>query len=159
MGRLLARIGRIVFWLLWPFWVVYFRVSPDRTRIFVVADNKLLLIRTWLGADAWGLPGGGVKRGESLEDAAVRELREETGIKTMPELLNHLGEYRRTVHGLRYTAHYFVLRLDETIPTKGQILEVAETSWIDKSELKDLNTNHDAAYGLSQYEQKFWYND
>lgn len=43
------------------------------------ASGRLLLIRNdW--ADGWLLPGGGVEPGEDWERAAVREVREETGL-------------------------------------------------------------------------------
>lgn len=42
------------------------------------ADDRVLLMRR-NGEDTWGLPGGGVEAGETWEQAARRECREETG--------------------------------------------------------------------------------
>src|SRR5690554_4709302 len=50
---------------------------------FVFWNGKLLLIQRATdddGANKWGVPGGHVDAGESHEDAAVRELQEETGL-------------------------------------------------------------------------------
>ena len=46
-------------------------------------DLKVMLIERDLDpfAGMWAIPGGFVRRGESLEQAAARELEEETGIK------------------------------------------------------------------------------
>ncbi|WP_426246351.1 NUDIX domain-containing protein [Nocardioides sp. LHG3406-4] len=37
--------------------------------------------------ECWGFPGGGVEEGETFEDAAYRELEEETGIRLDPGTL------------------------------------------------------------------------
>ncbi|MBM3604599.1 MAG: NUDIX domain-containing protein [Alphaproteobacteria bacterium] len=53
----------------------------------VFKQGQVLLVRRANPPDAgrWGFPGGQVDLGESLEEAAVRELAEETGIRATAE--------------------------------------------------------------------------
>lgn len=48
-------------------------------RVILVDEGEILLVKHTYHP-GWLLPGGGVKRGETLEQAAVREVREETGL-------------------------------------------------------------------------------
>ncbi|MEA2804213.1 MAG: hypothetical protein QOG78_5255 [Rhodospirillaceae bacterium] len=57
-------------------------------RLLILNDaGRLLLFRfvhktgPLAGQDFWATPGGGVEDGESLEETAVRELEEETGLR------------------------------------------------------------------------------
>lgn len=43
-------------------------------------EGELLLIRTHKWSHRWGIPGGKIKRGETCEDALLREIAEETGL-------------------------------------------------------------------------------
>lgn len=52
----------------------------------IIRDNKILLARQW---DGYSIIGGGVEKGETLEEAFTREIEEETGLKATPGKLIH----------------------------------------------------------------------
>ena len=59
---------------------------PDHPRVavgaVVIHNNRTLLVkrRNPPGKGMWAIPGGSVKLGETLQEAAEREMREETGV-------------------------------------------------------------------------------
>ncbi len=59
-------------------------------RVILVQEEKILLVRHTY-QDAWYFPGGGVKRGETLEQAVRREAAEEAGVTL--EKLSLFGVY------------------------------------------------------------------
>ncbi|MCQ2423080.1 MAG: NUDIX domain-containing protein [Lachnospiraceae bacterium] len=53
----------------------------DRSVAFVVRDGKILMERlTYGGRTFYSIPGGGIEDGETPEQAAIRELKEECGL-------------------------------------------------------------------------------
>lgn len=48
--------------------------------VFIARDGQVLLVRQSYGKRYWSLPGGSMEHGESVEQAAVREAKEETGL-------------------------------------------------------------------------------
>lgn len=71
-------------------------------------DERILLVRhTYTGG--WHMPGGGVDPGETAAEAALREVREETGL-TLEGTPNLFGLYLNKPLGARDHVALFVLR-------------------------------------------------
>ena len=61
----------------------YVSEHGERVGLVVLRGDDVLLVRQYrllLDGLSWEIPGGGVEEGENVEDAAVRECREETGV-------------------------------------------------------------------------------
>jgi len=108
------------------------RVTADIV-IFTIRDDALqvLLVRRGIPPfeGAWAIPGGFVLPDESLDDAARRELREETGVEDVwLEQLYTFGEPGRDPRGRVITVAYFALiSPDRAPPLAGS--DAAEASW------------------------------
>jgi 8-oxo-dGTP pyrophosphatase MutT (NUDIX family) len=100
-----------LFYLIYRAYCFIFRPKTLGVRIMLVKDGRGLLVRhTYI--PGWYLPGGGVKRGETLEEAARREAREEVGANMgAVELLgaySNFNEYKSD-HNLLFLCTDFTL--------------------------------------------------
>jgi 8-oxo-dGTP pyrophosphatase MutT (NUDIX family) len=72
-------LGQSVLRVAYTLYRVYLWIARPLTvgvRVMMIRDGRALLIRqTYL--DGWFMPGGGIHKGETLEQAARREIREE----------------------------------------------------------------------------------
>lgn len=106
-------------------WNFLFRPTHHGVWVAVWSGGELLLVRNSYRRFIT-LPGGGQDRGESLVDAALRELREEVGIRATPEALNPWGQYLSLVEYKYDHINLFELQLD----TRPEILlDQREVVW------------------------------
>ncbi len=95
------------------------RVEVTRISAYgLVCDvDRILLCRFSEGifsAGMWTLPGGGIEFGEYPEEAMVREVEEETGLRVMPMGFAGISSFRhdtdvRAFHGIRVIYHATLL--------------------------------------------------
>ena len=96
-----------------------------------------------VGRRVWGLPKGGVEPGETPEQAALREIEEETGMAGVVE--RELGSidywfYARDRGGrIHKTVHFFLVRATDGT-TEAHDDEVREARWMDARDAFRLMT-------------------
>jgi ADP-ribose pyrophosphatase YjhB (NUDIX family) len=118
---LLGRALRLLYTLRRLGWRITRPVTLN-ARVLVVAGEEVLLVRVH-GSSFWHLPGGGVKRHESLAEAAVREVREETSCQVQIERL--LGMYSHDADYKSEQIAIFVARPVSEVRVRRN-LEIAE---------------------------------
>lgn len=121
----------------------------------VFHNNKVLLIKRRHPPcqDEWAIPGGKIKPGETLQQAAEREILEETGITIKAGKVIYAFDLivKDSDESLRF--HYVIVDLFAEY-ISGEIKpksDASDAGWFYPSELVDLNINQTTKELLQQY--------
>ena len=102
-----------------------FRIVPQNNRVRVIVyrdDGRILLVRGRFSRQKWALLGGGVKQNESYEQAAVREVLEEVGLKI--HNLRYLGKANSHESYAKFSVRVFAAHAsDYDIKCNFEIME------------------------------------
>lgn len=112
-------------------------LPPNAASVAIVREGKVLLIKRAHAPyqHLWTLPGGRIEPGETIEQCAIREVREELALSIRnprPVMVQPLGRDGT-----------FRLAIFATRDFSGQILaseEIADHKWMDPSALPALRT-------------------
>ena len=124
-------------------------------------DLKVLLVKRAIPPfkDKWAIPGGFVHIDESLEEAAVRELEEETGVKDLYlEQLYTFGDPKRDPRGRVITVSYMALIDSKKVVLRAST-DVSEAEWFPVKKSPELAFDHKEilSYALKRLKWKFEY--
>ncbi len=120
------------------------------TRAIILNENKILLLYT-KRYDDYSLPGGGVDKGESIQEGLIREVHEETGAKNIRNIkpFGIYEEYRswyKPEHDILHMLSYcFTCDIDSKLgETKYESYEVnngMKPVWVDINKAIKHNEN------------------
>ncbi|RME83408.1 MAG: NUDIX hydrolase [Caldilineae bacterium] len=112
---------------------------------FAEGELRVLLIKRKHEpyAGAWALPGGFIGIDEKLEEAAARELYEETGIRDVYlEQLYTFGDPDRDPRGRVITVAYFAIVSADLMPEAHAGDDAEDTGWFNVYALPQLAFDH-----------------
>lgn len=109
---------------------VVFRQDKDQKEVLVIFRRGV-----------WDLPKGKLEKGESIEQCAVREVAEEVGLSSNPQIYCPLPDtyHEYLQNGTKYgkTTHWFAMQLKH-LPTNGFVPQqdegIQEVRWMSLKE-------------------------
>lgn len=104
-------------------------------------NNYLFIFRN----NCWDIPKGIIDKGETIEFAAIREVKEECGIsevQIIKPLINTFHTYQFQNQRVRKKTHWLEMSVQQITTLKPQIEEgITEVKWISNKEMKQVFEN------------------
>lgn len=138
-------------------------VTVDVVIFSLIEESLCVLLvkrRHWPFAGMWAIPGGFVRMDESLEEAAARELAEETGVRDVyVEQLYTFGDPDRDPRTRVITVAYFAIVPADAVDEPVAGSDAAETGWFPVDDLPELAFDHGEIvdYALTRLRYKLEY--
>lgn len=110
-----------------------FHSKFDVVGCFVKYDGKILLLRRQdhkTQGDQFGMVAGKVDEGETLEQAILRELKEEAGLIVSPDKLQYKYKTYIKFPGYDFLYHIFKITLEKSFDVKINPTEHKEFTWM-----------------------------
>jgi len=106
--------------------------------IYRVENGKNFFIIVKNPYDKWTFPKGKVEEGETWQEAAVREIQEETGI-TEAEILGEVGEIKFTDKSgeevIKKSVHFYLIRTTQVNTIINPEAHIKEIKWVEEGEV------------------------
>jgi 8-oxo-dGTP pyrophosphatase MutT (NUDIX family) len=109
-------------------------VFNDKNEVLFIYRNK-----------KWDLPKGGIEKGEEIEDTALREVEEETGVKNLKITRKLTKTYHIFKRNGRYKlkiTHWFEMKTSFSGKMTGQLEEgIEKVEWVKPEDIASCLTN------------------
>lgn len=124
---------------MWKEFLQHFKLIDAAGGVVKNKENKLLFI---FRLGKWDLPKGKVDKGETIEQAAVREVEEECGIsklKIVEKLLTTYHTYTLKGKNIVKASHWYSMTTGDNTTLKPQTEEnITDARWVSASEISAL---------------------
>jgi ADP-ribose pyrophosphatase len=115
----------------------------------VIKDSKVLLVKRASAPNKglWAIPGGSVELGETLQQAAEREIREETGLTVKAGEPMNVFDFIERDEACAVRFHYVIVDV-AAVYISGEITpadDAADAGWFGVEELKGIEVSSNTA--------------
>jgi mutator protein MutT len=133
-----------------------FYPTVEVSGCYLEYQNKILLLRRHAErpqGGTWGVPAGKLEKGETSQEALIREVFEEIGFNIQDQKIEEIGKLFIRLPHVDYVYHMFFVLLRELPHLHLELTEHEELRWVNFSEALQVPLVTGGKEGLEHYQR------